>query len=504
MIFEILILILLAILAYFYKVLRQRYNYWQTLGIACEEPTFLLGNITGIGSKRAFVEVWQQFYDKYKNTGPFAGFYWFFKPAVFVFDPALLKLILIKDFSKFVDRGFYVNEEDDPLSGMLFNLEGNKWRHMRNKLSPTFTSGKMKTMFPIITNISKEFVQVFGNAAKENDIIEVGDLMARFTTDVIGSCAFGLEMSSLRDPNNKFRMMGRKSIVEQRYGRVGIAFRNSFPQLARKLHMKDTLQEVEDFFMGIVKETVRYREENNVRRNDFMDMLIDLKNNKLMKSETGEELTNLTMEEIAAQAFVFLVAGFETSSTTMGFALYELAQHEDIQQKAREEVITVLEKHNQEFTYEAMKEMVYMEQIIAETLRLYTVLPLITRYASEDYPVPGHPKFIIKKDMLVLIPAGAIHRDERYYPNPNVFNPDNFTADKVAQRDSVLHMPFGDGPRNCIGMRFGKMQALVGLAVLLKNFKFTVCDKTQIPMKYDKNNFLCSSEGGIHLRVTKL
>lgn len=131
-------------------------------------------------------------------------------------------------------------------------------------------------------------------------------------------------------------------------------------------------------------------------------------------------------------------------------------------------------------------------------------MPLLTRYASEDYPVPGHPKFVIKKDMLVLIPAGCIHRDERYYPNPNEFNPDHFTADKIAERDSVLYIPFGDGPRNCIGMRFGKMQALVGLAVLLKNFKFTVCDKTQIPIQFDKKNFLCSSERGIHLRVSKV
>ncbi|GBP96555.1 Probable cytochrome P450 6a21 [Eumeta japonica] len=116
---------------------------------------------------------------------------------------------------------------------MLFNLEGNKWRHMRNKLSPTFTSGKMKLMFPIIVSISEEFVQVFAQAAQVNEVVEVSDLMARFTTDVIGSCAFGLDISSLRDPDNKFRLMGRKSLVQQRYGRFGIAFRNSFPQLAK-------------------------------------------------------------------------------------------------------------------------------------------------------------------------------------------------------------------------------------------------------------------------------
>lgn len=105
---------------------------------------------------------------------------------------------------------------------------------------------------------------------------------------------------------------------------------------------------------------------------------------------------------------------------------------------------------------------------------------------------------------MVLIPAACIHRDERYYPDPHTFNPDNFSPDKVAERDSILHMPFGDGPRICIGMRFGKMQALVGLAVLLKNFKFEVCEQTQIPIKFQKESFLCSSEKGIHLRVTKV
>lgn len=118
--------------------------------------------------------------------------------------------------------------------------------------------------------------------------------------------------------------------------------------------------------------------------------------------------------------------------------------------------------------------------------------------------MPGHPKYIIKKGMTIFIPAGAIHRDECYFPDPEVFNPDNFSPDKVATRDSVLNLSFGDGPRNCIGMRFGKMQTLVGLALLLKNFQFSVCSQTSIPLKYDKKNFLVSAEGGIYLKVEKL
>ncbi|XP_059226316.1 probable cytochrome P450 6a21 [Stomoxys calcitrans] len=500
----VLLVTLVAILGYLRRKMRQYHSYWKRLGIPGEDPHWLMGNLPGFLTTTTIADSFQRFYEKFKDTGPFVGFYLFTKLSVFVLEPDLIKLVLIKDFSKFSDRGMFHNPEDDPLSGNLFKLEGNRWRNMRNKLSPTFTSGKMKNMFPLIHDIGKEFVRVFRQTMQHNEIVEVSDLMGRFTSDVIGTCAFGLDTNSLKDPQSHFRVKGKRSLNELRYGPLGIAFRMNFPHLARRLHMKETVADLEEYFLGLVRDTLNYREQNNVRRNDFMDMLIDLKNNKLMKSDSGEELTNLTFGEIAAQAFVFLVAGFETSSTTMAFALYELAQNTQIQDQAREEVLRVLEKHNQEFSYECMKEMVYLEQVINETLRLYPVVPFILRQASEDYEVPYNRKFVIKKGMSVIIPHAAIQRDEKYYPQPNRFNPENFSPKKLAERDSILYLPFGDGPRNCIGMRFGKMQVVIGLILLLKNFKFSVCPQTEIPVKCTPKNVLISPANGIKLRVTQV
>jgi len=118
--------------------------------------------------------------------------------------------------------------------------------------------------------------------------------------------------------------------------------------------------------------------------------------------------------------------------------------------------------------------------------------------------VPENPKYVIKKGMPILIPAGAMHRDERLYPNPDTFDPENFSSDRVKERDSIEWLPFGDGPRNCIGMRFGQMQARIGLALLIKDFRFSVCEKTTIPIKYDKQQFLISSESGITLKVERV
>ncbi|XP_034479135.1 probable cytochrome P450 6a21 [Drosophila innubila] len=498
-----LLTVLLGLVVYFLVCMYQKMHYWQSLRIPCEKPHPLEGNMVGERTTISSAEVFQRYYNKFRGRGPFVGFYWYQRPTAFIMEPFLVKEILVREFNKFSDKIFYNNPEDDPISGRLNWLGGHKWKSMRSKLTSTFTSGKIKFMCPTVVKITNEFIDVFGGMMTKSSIVEVKELLARFTTDVIGTCAFGIECSSLKDPEAEFRVMGIRSLTDQRHGFLGKALISSFPKLARRLHMKTTPDHIEKFFLRIVKETVTFREENKIRRNDFMDQLIDLKNNALIKSETGESVS-LTIEEMTAQAYVFFNAGYETSSSTMGFALYELAQHMDIQQRVRDEVNEVLAKNSGEITYELLKEMVYLNQVISETLRLYTIVPMLNRLCLEDYVVPGYPNYVIKKGMPVIIPAGAMHRDEKLYPNPNRFNPDNFTPERVKNRDSAEWLPFSIGPRNCIGLRFGDMQTRIGLAMLLKNFKFSVCDQTPIPMKYKKTSNLVNSESGIFLHVERV
>lgn len=364
---------LLGLIGFLFVYLWRHMHYWQNMGIPCEEPHLLMGNMVGARTKISFNEVFQRYYKKFRGSGPFVGFYSFTRPVAFILEPFLVKLILIKEFSNFTDRGFFSNPKDDPLSGRLVLLDGHKWKSMRNKLSSTFTSGKIKFMFPTVVKVCQEFIDVFGDMTEKSSIVEVKELLARFTTDVIGTCAFGIECSSLKDPEAEFRVMGRQSLSKFRHGTFGMAFLTSFPNLARRLHMKMTPDHIEEFFLRIVKETVDFREKNNIRRNDFMDQLIDLKNNRLMKTETGES-TSLTIEEVTAQAYVFFNAGFETSSTTMGFALYELAQNEDIQQRLRDECNAVLAENNGELTYEVLQKMIYLNQVIAGNCCLQLLL----------------------------------------------------------------------------------------------------------------------------------
>ncbi|KAM8714441.1 hypothetical protein ACLKA7_014554 [Drosophila subpalustris] len=493
---------LCALIAYY---LHRNTTYWRSRGIPQDPPHPFYGNLVGFRKNNVLHDLIVDYYNKFRKSGhPFVGFNFLHRPSVFVMDIKLAKNVLIKDFSNFSDRGQFHNERDDPLTGHLFSLDGKRWKEMRQKLSPTFTSGKMKFMFPTVIRVSEEFVEVMSEQVAGKSIIEIKDLMARYTTDVIGTCAFGIECNTLRTPVTEFRTMGQKFFTEMRHGQLLTAFIFSFPDLAAKLRMRMVPDDVHEFFMRLVNETIAYREKEKIKRNDFMEMLIELKQKGTFTLDNGEVVTGLDVGELAAQVFVFFLAGFETSSSTMSYCLYELAQHSDIQDKLREDVLRVLEKHDGKVTYECIKDMRYLDQVISETLRLYTIVPFLERKALNDYVVPGHPKYVIEKGTQVIIPATAFHRDEDFYPEPEKFDPDRFSPEKVADRDSVEWLPFGDGPRNCIGMRFGLMQTRVGLTQLIKNFKFSVCETTEIPLKYNPKSFVLGSIGGIDLLVERV
>lgn len=155
----------------------------------------------------------------------------------------------------------------------------------------------------------------------------------------------------------------------------------------------------------------------------------------------------------------------------MNLMLYELAYRKEIQDKLRKEVIEVEKRYNGEITYEAISEMTYLDQIVngkivsssvhyiipeiivllTETLRMYSPIGQLFRTAINDYKVPG-TDFVIESGMSVIIPVSAIHRDSRYYYDPNVFNPDRFSAEEVNKRHHYSYLPFGKKESNFLSV----------------------------------------------------
>lgn len=348
-----------TVFLYVYRKVQENYAYWSDRGMPHDTPKFFMGNLIGLGKTKSLTEIVRYYYVKYQNSGvPFVGFFVFFRPTAFIIDLDLVKNILVKDFHYFCERDLYYNEKDDPLSANLLNLEGIKWKALRHKLTPTFTAGKIKLMFPTVVAVSEELCETLIDEICADHVVDVKDLVSRYTVDVIGKCAFGIECNSLKNPQVEFRKHIKKFTKEMQKDSIMRVLALNYPNVARKLGITLTPKYIANFFINTVKDTVEYREHNNVERKDFMDLLIALKNNG------DKDVGNLTLTEVASQAFIFFLAGFDTSSTTISFCLYELALNEDIQNKTREEIFTVLRKHNGEITYECLNEMVYLEQVV--------------------------------------------------------------------------------------------------------------------------------------------
>ncbi|XP_001847405.2 probable cytochrome P450 6a14 [Culex quinquefasciatus] len=495
--------LVVPVFALFYLFLRRKYSYWADRNVPHEPGQFPMGSLKGMGSKYHLIQITDRIYSKFKGTGSMAGFYVTLSPTVLVTDLELVKQILVKDFNSFRDRGMYYNEKEDPLSAHLFSIEGEKWRYMRNKLSPTFTSGKIKYMFLTMQEIGDEFVQSFDKYAEAQEPVDMKALAQRFTCDVIGSCAFGLNCNSLKNEGSELLAMGDKVFKLNQWQMLKAFFVMSYRDLSLKLGLRQLPVEVTDYFMNVIQGTVDHREKNNVVRPDFLQLLMQLKNKGTIEDHAEDSADKITMDQAAAQAFLFFFAGFETSSTALSFAIFELANNPDIQEKARAEVQRVLAVHGGHLTYEAIKDMTYLEQVVNESLRMYPPVGNIIRIANQPYQLTS-PNVVIEKGTMVMIPAYSIQRDPDIYPNPSQFDPDRFTPEAIQARHTHTFLPFGDGPRNCIGMRFALLEVKFGIAQLLSRLSFTLNSRVRLPLELETKSSMMEIKGGLWLDVKKI
>lgn len=276
-----------------------------------------------------------------------------------------------------------------------------------------------------------------------------------------------------------------------------------FPSLGRIFGMKFTDIDVERFFMDLCRDTLDYRREKHITRNDFFNLLMKLQaDEKLdLSTENGEE--PISFNEFVAQCFVFFVAGFETSSILMTFTLYELARNQEIQAKLRREIDQVIEKNNGQFTYDSLNDLTYMDCVINEVLRLYPPLITLQRKVTKDYPVPGTSHVLRKGDFLI-VPVYSIQRDERFFEQPLEFIPERFNDDNIRNIKPFTFLPFGDGPRVCIGQRFGMMEVRVGLVALLKRYHFTLSDRMNDKLEISPYSGTLAPIGGMWLNIERL
>lgn len=457
--FSFLLALVLCLLSAGYVYLRWIYGHWTRQGVPHEEPHLFWGSLQGVGKQFSLGDKVKSTYLKFRGHSKVCGMFMMTRRLAVICDLDLVKTVLIRDFHKFSDRGMYFNERDDPLSANIFTLPEERWKLLRSKLSPAFSTGKLRAMTPIVAQLGEKLLSKLQESGC-GESVNAGNLFARYTTDVIGNCAFGLDCNSLDDPGSEFLEKGNMVFRPATSNAFRRVFALGFGSLSRKLGIKNTPSEANTFFYTVARQSVEYREKGKGQRDDFLSSLLQMKAN-----------SELTFDEVAAQMFLFQLAGYETSSTTLTYCAYELVMNPDVQERLREEVQVKTRQHNGELTYEAIFDMPYMDCVINEALRKYPPGRMLIRRVTVDrYELPGAGVQLTRDD-LVAVSVTGIQHDPQIYPDPKKFDPDRFLPQNVQQRHSMSFLAFGEGNRNCLGMRFAMMEIKMALAKVLLKFR---------------------------------
>nr|CAH7721221.1 unnamed protein product [Callosobruchus chinensis] len=484
-----------------YLFLKYRFSYWERRGVKQSDAIWIFGdNLRQMLMRETFADMMKRLHDLYPNDR-YTGGYQLLVPTLMIRDPELIKTICVKDFDHFSNHRTFVPEDVDPLFGKnLFALKDQRWRDMRAVLSPSFTSSKMRGMFLLMSDCAEKWVQFFLNKNQEVIDVNLKDSLTRYTNDVIATCAFGIEVDSLNNPDNIFYTMGRRATDFNSLSRR-LKFMGYFivPWLYRLLKISFFEEDIKEFFYKLVDDTIRVREEKGIVRPDMINLLMEGKSSAPMK---------ITNEDIASQVMIFFFGGFDSTATTMCFVAHELVENPDVQSKLREEIMETKAQCKGKLSYEALLKMKYMDMVISETLRKWPLAVFTDRVCTKPYTIqptkPGEKPVQLSVGQNLLMPVYGIHHCYKYYPHPERFDPERFNDENKDRISPYTYIPFGLGPRNCIGNRFALLEMKAIFYHMLSQFELVPTDKTQIPLKLSQSSINPIAERGFWMGLKKL
>ncbi|CAD0199578.1 unnamed protein product [Chrysodeixis includens] len=491
MILEFFIFLLTTFVVYCVYSYKKLHKYFEKKDIKYVPGVPIFGNVLKTTFLKChFVDDMMKVYNAYPDER-YVGFMEFTLPVILIRDPELIKSITIKDFDYFTDHREFFTEESDPLfAGSLLLMKGNRWRDMRTTLSPAFTASKMKLMMPFILDNTNNILEYLDeNQSRE---VNVDDFIRRYTNDVIASAGFGLQVNSLKEKDNEFYKLGSTIFEFTFWQRMMFMYTSMFPELSRKTKARIFPDETYSFFRNIVVSTMEYRKKEKVGRPDMIQLLM----------ETPKEWTP---DEIIGQVFIFFAAGFETSASALVMTIHELAIHPDIQNKLFDEIKSFSEK--KELTFDNISELKYLDCVFNETLRKWSPAIILDRTCVKTYELPppreGGPPCVINPGEVVYNMVNCLHMDPKHFPDPEVYDPERFSDENKHNIKPFTFMPFGSGPRICIGMRFAMIELKVLMYHILLNYKIVKSEKTMDPIFLKPHNFNIKAENGTWAKFEK-
>lgn len=258
-----------------YLKITENLNHWKDKGVVHEKPLPFFGNFYNVVALRESLGTfYTNLYMKYKHK-KYIGLYEMKTPVFMPIDPQLIEKVLIKDFGHFVNRSQRSASTNSEVGMMLPLLKDDEWRCIRHKLTPAFSSGKLKNMFPLMINCSNTLIDYL-ESVRHSDV-DMKEASTQFSLDVISNCAFGIDVSKDKHSTSDFRLKGQKIFNLNTLAYYCYLIVLSVPDLAAKLKLSMIPGEVSHYFAKIFKDTFALRKEKKIMRNDFVDLLLQLK-----------------------------------------------------------------------------------------------------------------------------------------------------------------------------------------------------------------------------------
>lgn len=426
--------------------------------------------------------------------------------TIVINDPDLVQIICNKEFTKFPDRRPFILG-DKIFDTMLFSTSGEQWKRLRAVMSPTFSAGKLRKIKYIIDKTVTSMINNFENKLKNDNNVNIKELVGAFTMDTIIQMAYGVEIDSLNDPNNLILKNARKIFSrDSSFSEIlFFSLATISPTLVKYSGFKWQKESISYFEKCSIDIIKKKREElknktSEHRASNFIELILECEDeqiNKIEKDVSTKDFKHISNDEILAQCIVFFTVGYDTTATTIANICYMLASNPEKQEKLYDDIKETLkqlskESNNNEkdafqlITFDTLNRFQYLTAFINETMRFMTLATATERLALEDVHIKTEDQkfdFHIKKGDIIRIPIINLHHDPNNFSEPDQFLPERFLNSELKFNKSAF-MPFGSGPRNCLAKSLALLEAKMAIVHLVRLYQFKLDDTSKNPIDF--------------------
>ncbi|KAG6388040.1 hypothetical protein SASPL_153237 [Salvia splendens] len=449
-----------------------------------------------------------------KRYGPIFRFHLGRQPLVIVANADLCREVGIKKFKYFSNRSIPSPIAASPVHQKgLFFTRGARWSTMRNAIVSIYQPSHLATLIPTMQDFIASATEDLGS----NDIA-LSDLSLRLATDVIGKAAFGVDFGlskpcSQRNEDGqvqefinqhvystsqvKMDLTGSFSII---LGALIPFLQEPFRQILKRIpgtmdwKLDRTNKELSTRLDKIVQSRIKQANADPGSK-DFVSLILGARD-----AEKGANKA-FTSDYISALAYEHLLAGSTTTSFTLSTIVYLVAGHPDVEKKVLEEIDGFGPHDLMPTAHDLQHKFPYLDQVIKEAMRFYTVSPLVARETSAEVNIGG---YVLPKGTWVWLALGVLAKDPENFPEPEKFKPERFDpeGEEEKRRHPYAHIPFGLGPRACIGQKFSLQELKLSLIHLYRKYMFTYSPLMEKPLQIDYGVVL-NFRHGVKVRAIK-